>query len=331
VALHLQSEIRKKLLDAFSNNDEQYLSGQTLADTIGCSRTAIWKHIEELRKDGFELEAIRNKGYRIIKTPERVSADEIRLGLKTMFLGQSIYYEDTVDSTQRVAHRLAYDQSMEGTVVVAEEQTLGRGRMERKWYSPKYTGIWMSIILRPKIPLPKAPQLTLIAAVAVVQAIEELTELTPQIKWPNDILINGKKMTGILTELQAEADQINSVIIGIGINVNQKLEDFPIELREVATSLAIEQDVLFSRSEIIRSVLTHLEKLYLLYLEKGFFPIKILWESYAISIGKTIKARTLSNVIEGKALGITDDGVLKIEDQSGEIHYIYSADIELSE
>jgi BirA family transcriptional regulator, biotin operon repressor / biotin---[acetyl-CoA-carboxylase] ligase len=331
VALHLQSEIRKKLLDAFSNNNDQYLSGQTLADTIGCSRTAIWKHIEELRKDGFELEAIRNKGYRIVKTPERVSADEIRLGLKTKFLGQSIHYENTVDSTQRVAHRLAYDQSLEGTVVVAEEQTLGRGRMERKWYSPKYTGIWMSIILRPKIPLPKAPQLTLIAAVAVVQAIEELTELTPQIKWPNDILINGKKMTGILTELQAEADQINSVIIGMGINVNQKLEDFPIELREIATSLAIEQGVYFSRSAIIRSVLTHLEKLYILYLEKGFFPIKILWESYAISIGKTIKARTLSNVIEGKALGITDDGILKIEDHLGEIHYIYSADIELSE
>jgi BirA family biotin operon repressor/biotin-[acetyl-CoA-carboxylase] ligase len=331
VALHLQSEIRKKILDAFSNNEDQYLSGQTLADTIGCSRTAVWKHIEELRKDGFELEAIRNKGYRILRTPDRVSADEIRLGLKTKFLGQTIHYEDSVDSTQRVAHRLAYNQSMEGTVVVAEEQTSGRGRMDRKWYSPKFTGIWMSIILRPKIPLPKAPQLTLIAAVAVVQAIEELTELSPQIKWPNDILINGKKMTGILTELQAEADRINSVIIGMGINVNQMLEDFPIELREIATSLAIEKGVFFSRSAFIRSVLTHLEKLYLLYLDKGFFPIKILWESYAISIGKTIKARTLSSVIEGKAIGITDDGVLKIEDHAGEIHYIYSADIELCE
>jgi BirA family transcriptional regulator, biotin operon repressor / biotin---[acetyl-CoA-carboxylase] ligase len=327
----LQSEIRKKLLDAFSNNHGQYLSGQTLADAIGCSRTAIWKHIEELRKDGFELEAIRNKGYRIIKTTDRVSADEIRLGLKTKFLGQSIHYEDSVESTQRVAHRLAYEQAMEGTVVVAEEQTLGRGRMDRTWYSPKYTGIWMSIILRPKLPLPKAPQLTLIAAVAVVQAIEDITELSPQIKWPNDILIKGKKMTGILTELQAESDQINSVIIGMGINVNQHIADFPIELRETATSLAIEQGITFSRPALIRSLLTHLEKLYLLYLEKGFLPIKILWESYAISIGKTIRARTLSSVIEGKALGITNDGVLKIEDHAGEIHFIYSADIELAE
>jgi BirA family transcriptional regulator, biotin operon repressor / biotin---[acetyl-CoA-carboxylase] ligase len=331
VAVPLQSEIRKKLLDELSNNQDQYLSGQTLASTIGCSRTAIWKHIEELRKEGFELEAIRNKGYRIVKTTEGVTADEIRLGLKTKFLGQTIHYKETVDSTQRVAHRIAYEQGQEGTIVVAEEQISGRGRMDRKWHSPKFTGIWMSIILRPKIPLAKAPQLTLIAAVAVVQAIEELTVLTPQIKWPNDILINGKKMTGILTELQAEADQINSVIIGMGININHTLEDFPLELQGSATSIAIEQGSKISRATFIRAVLTHLEKLYLLFLDRGFYPIKLLWESYAISIGKEIKARTLTNVIEGKALGITDDGVLKLEDRTGEIHLIYSADIEITE
>jgi BirA family transcriptional regulator, biotin operon repressor / biotin---[acetyl-CoA-carboxylase] ligase len=331
VAVNLQSEIRKKLLDALSNQEDRYLSGQAIADVIGCSRTAVWKHMEELRKEGFELEAIRNKGYRIVKTPEKVTADEIRLGLKTKFLGQTIHYEDCVDSTQKIAHRLAYDDVPEGTIIIAEEQKSGRGRMDRKWHSPKYTGIWMSIILRPKIPLAKAPQLTLIAAVAVVQAIEELTNLSPQIKWPNDILIKGKKMTGILTELQAESDRINSVIIGMGINVNQQLEDFPEELHQIATSLSIEQGIIFSRSTMIRSVLFHLEKLYMLYLEKGFYPIKLLWEGYAISIGKEIIARTLTNVIKGKALGITDDGVLKIEDSSGEIHHIYSADIELGD
>lgn len=331
MAGQLQSEIRKKLLDAFSNNVEVYLSGQTLAEKIGCSRTAIWKHIEELRKEGFELEAIRNKGYRIIKTPDRIIADEIRLGLKTNFLGQVIHYEETVDSTQRIAHKLAYEQAKEGTIIIAEEQKSGRGRMDRKWHSPKYTGIWMSIILRPKIPLAKAPQLTLLAAVAVVQAIEELTNLSPEIKWPNDILINGKKMTGILTELQAEADHINSVIIGMGINVNQSQEDFPVELHSTATSIAIEQNNRLSRAAVIRSVLTHLEKLYLLFLDQGFYPIKLLWEGYAISIGKNIKARTITSFIEGKALGITDDGVLKIEDSLGEIHLVYSADIELTE
>jgi BirA family transcriptional regulator, biotin operon repressor / biotin---[acetyl-CoA-carboxylase] ligase len=200
VANELQSELRKKLLDAFSNTEGQFISGQRLAETLRCSRTAVWKHIEDLRKEGFEVEAIRNKGYRLRKTTESVNADEIRLGLKTTFIGQSIFYEDIVDSTQIIAHRLSNEGANEGTIVIAEEQTLGRGRMDRKWFSPKYTGVWMSIILRPKIPLQEAPQLTLLTAVAVVLAIEELTDLSPQIKWPNDILINGKKVTGILTE-----------------------------------------------------------------------------------------------------------------------------------
>lgn len=325
----MQSEIRKKLLDSFTNAGESYLSGQFLAELIGCSRTAVWKHIEELRKEGFELEAVRKKGYRIIKTPEKITADEIRLGLTTEFIGKNIHYEETVESTQKIAHRLSSENVPEGTVVIAEEQISGRGRMNRPWHSPKYTGIWMSLILRPNIPLTKAPQLTLLTAVAIVQAIEEVTGLNPEIKWPNDILLNGKKITGILTEMQAEADQIHSIIIGMGLNVNQTKDDFPPELQNIASSLLIEKGDALSRASIIRSIFTHFEKLYLIFLEKGFYPIKLLWEGYAISIGKMIKARTLTGVIEGKALGITDEGVLKIEDASGVIHHVYSADIEL--
>lgn len=325
----VQSEIRKELLDAFTNAEEAYLSGQHIADLIGCSRTAVWKHIEELRKEGFELEAVRRKGYRILKTPDTITADEIRLGLKTKFMGKSIHYKESVESTQKIAHQLVYENAPEGTVVIAEEQSSGRGRMDRKWHSPKYTGIWMSLILRPNIPLTQAPQLTLLTAVAVVQAVEEVTNLIPEIKWPNDILLNGKKVTGILTELQAEADKIHSIIIGIGMNVNQKEEDFPSELQSTATSLAIEKGEKVSRSDLIKCIFTNLEKLYLLYLEKGFLPIKILWESYAVSIGKQIKARTLTNTLEGKALGITNEGVLELEDKDGVIHQIYSADIEL--
>lgn len=192
MADEVQSEIRKNLLDAFTNAGGAFLSGQSLANLIGCSRTAVWKHIEELRKEGFVLEAVRNKGYRIVKTPEKITADEIRLGLRTKFIGTNIHYEESVDSTQKIAQRLAYNDAHEGTVVIAEEQLSGRGRMNRKWHSPKFTGIWMSIILRPEIMPAKAPQLTLLTAVAVVQAIEEETSLHPQIKWPNDILINGK-------------------------------------------------------------------------------------------------------------------------------------------
>jgi len=329
VANEVQSEIRKKLLDAFTDAGETFLSGQHLAELIGCSRTAVWKHIEELRKEGFELEAVRNKGYRIVKTPERITADEIRLGLTTNFIGRNIHYEESVESTQKIAHRLSYEEVPEGTVIIAEEQRSGKGRMNRTWHSPKYTGIWMSLILRPNIPLTKAPQLTLLTAVAIVQAIEEVTGLQSEIKWPNDILIGGKKVTGILTELQAEADRIHSIIIGIGINVNQKEEDFPSELQEKASSLFIEKGKVISRAGLIKSFFKHFEKLYLLYLEQGFFPIKLLWEGYAVSIGKILKARTLTNVIEGKALGITDEGVLKLEDETGFVHHIYSADIEV--
>ncbi|WP_163100972.1 biotin--[acetyl-CoA-carboxylase] ligase [Peribacillus alkalitolerans] len=326
----MQSEIRNKLLDAFSKQAGDFVSGQQVADYLGCSRTAVWKHIEELKKDGYEVEAVRKKGYRILGTPGKVSESEIRMGLKTKTMGQAISYFETIDSTQKVAHMLANEGADEGTIVIAEEQIQGKGRMARNWHSPKYTGVWMSTILKPNIPLQRAPQLTLLAAVAVVQAIEEITDLSPLIKWPNDILVNGKKITGILTEMQAESDKINSIILGIGINVNQKREDFPEELQEKASSIYIETGKEHSRALIVQTVLEKLEALYNLYLTKGFMPIKLLWESYAISIGTEIIATTLHQVIKGKAIGITDEGVLLLQDDEGEIHSIYSADIHLS-
>jgi BirA family transcriptional regulator, biotin operon repressor / biotin---[acetyl-CoA-carboxylase] ligase len=325
----MQSELRKKLLEAFTNSEQEYVSGQYLADVMGCSRTAVWKHIEDLRKEGFELEAVRKKGYKILNLPKSISADRVRLGLKTEFIGKVIHYEETVDSTQKIAHLLSHEGAVEGTVVIAEEQKGGRGRMDRVWHSPKSTGIWMSLILRPKIPIQRAPQLTLLTAVAIVQAIEETTSLTPQIKWPNDILIEQQKVTGILTELQADADRIISVIIGMGLNINQTEDDFPPELREIATSLRIKEGKELDRAELIKVIFQKFETLYKIFLDKGFYPIKLLWESYAISIGKEITARTLNGSISGKALGITDEGVLKVEDDLGEIHHIYSADIEL--
>ncbi len=325
----MQSDVRTKLIEAFSDANGTFISGQQIADYIGCSRTAVWKHIEELRTEGFVVEAVRNKGYRIIFTPEKVTANEIQLGLQTKTLGKMIHYEESVETTQKIARTLANDGVPEGTLVVAEEQLGGKGRLMRNWYSPKFSGIWMSLILRPKIPFHQAPQLTLIAAVAVAQAIEHTTSLKPQIKWPNDILINRKKVTGILTELQAESDRIHSVIIGIGINVNQEKSDFPEELQEIATSLLIEDGKKVSRARVIQEVLVRLEALYEQFLDEGFLPIKQLWESYAISLGKEIKATTVNDTIVGKAIGITEEGVLLVEDRSGKVHSIYSADIHI--
>ncbi|MGD6803325.1 biotin--[acetyl-CoA-carboxylase] ligase [Rossellomorea vietnamensis] len=326
----MQSPIRVKLMEAFRKADGEFLSGQALADIAGCSRTAVWKHIEELRKEGFVFEAVKKRGYRILKSPDRVSGEEIYPGLRTRAIGRVIEYRESVPSTQKIAHTLAQEGSEEGTTVIADEQTEGRGRLLRSWHSPKGTGIWMSIILKPQLPPQRAPQFTLIAAVAVVQAIEEICGLSPEIKWPNDILLHGKKVTGILTELQAEADKINSIIIGIGMNVNQKADDFPEELKSIATSLFLEKEEKVSRAKLIQKVFEKLELYYDLYMEKGFTPIKLLWESYAVSIGRQITARTITGSIQGKALGINEDGVLRIQDAEGAIHEVYSADIELN-
>jgi BirA family transcriptional regulator, biotin operon repressor / biotin---[acetyl-CoA-carboxylase] ligase len=325
----VQSPIRKQLLEAFAEANGEFLSGQTLAKILGCSRTAVWKHIEELRKEGYQLEAVRKKGYRIVQAPDKVTENEIQFGLQTKRLGQTIYYEESVESTQKIAHRLSYEGYPEGTLVISEEQVAGRGRMTRSWYSPKYTGIWMSLILRPNLPPQKAPQFTLIAAVAISQAIEEISGIEAEIKWPNDILIRGKKVTGILTELQADADKIHSIIIGMGVNVNQSSTDFAADIQPIATSIAIEAKKKIPRAQLVRRILEKLEIYYDLYMEEGFRPIKLMWESRAVSIGKNIIARTINGTIEGKALGITDEGILQLEDAQGIIHHIYSADIEI--
>ncbi|MFC3884221.1 biotin--[acetyl-CoA-carboxylase] ligase [Bacillus songklensis] len=325
----MQSDIRRTLLEMFTNSEDEYVSGQKISDMLGCSRTAVWKHIEDLRKEGYELEAVRKKGYRIVQKPNKVSETELRLGLHTDRIGQSIHYEETVDSTQKIAHRLAQEGAKEGTVVVAEEQIAGRGRLDRVWYSPKHTGVWMSIILRPPLPPQRAPQLTLLTAVAVVQAIQEVTGISPDIKWPNDVLINGKKAVGILTEMQADADRIHSVIIGIGINVNQNSGHFDSAIQDIATSLKIESGEDINRALLMQTIFAKLEQLYDEYLTNGFKLIKLLWEAHAVSIGKHIVARTLTGSIEGFAKGITDEGILLLEDAYGQMHQIHSADIEL--
>ncbi|MBS4217327.1 biotin--[acetyl-CoA-carboxylase] ligase [Bacillus sp. FJAT-49711] len=324
----MSSSVKKQLYEALANADGKYLSGQALADIIGCSRTAIWKHIEELRKSGFELEAVRKKGYRLISKPDHLSGHEILFGLETKTMGRNVLYYDSVESTQMISHKAAREGAPEGTIVIAGEQTAGKGRMTRPWHSTKQKGIWMSMIIRPKLPPQKAPQFTLISAIACVRAIEEVTGLEPNIKWPNDILYKGKKLTGILTELQGEADKVNFLVIGIGMNVNQREEDFPDEVKKIATSLEFESGHTVSKTKVIQKILLYFEKYYELYMEQGFAPLKILWESYAAGIGKTIIARTITGEISGIALGITEEGILKVEDEKGKIHYIYSADIE---
>jgi BirA family transcriptional regulator, biotin operon repressor / biotin---[acetyl-CoA-carboxylase] ligase len=330
VVFKLASKVKEKIIQLFTENDNKYLSGQFLSDELGISRTAIWKYMKELQEEGIEVEAVRKVGYKIIGKSDRMTPTDIQLGLETKKFGRNIFYQEETNSTQTIANELVLNGAEEGTIVLAERQLIGRGRLQRSWVTSGGKAIAMSLILRPSISPKVAPQLTLLTAVAIACAIEKVTGLQPNIKWPNDILINKRKVCGILTEMQGDADCIKSVVIGIGINVNQVEEDYPMELADIATSLRIEKGQTFMRAKLIQVILAEFEKYYAIFLEKGFKPIKILWESYAISLGKQIRATTLTEEIVGNAIGITDEGQLLIEDHLGEIHTIYSADISIN-
>lgn len=318
-------EILKKLQQA----GDEAVSGQQLANDCGISRTAIWKHIKQLEEEGYVFETIKKKGYILKSQPNLIDPDKIKAALETETFGEQIIYEEVVSSTQPIAHQLAQQGAKAGTVVICEEQTAGRGRMQREWKSQKGKGIWMSIILRPDVPPRNAPQFTLVAAVAIAKAIEDVAAVRPQIKWPNDLLIDGLKITGILTELQADPDYVNALIMGIGINVNHEQVDFPEEIQGIATSLKLQSGKEIDRAVLVARILYYLEKYSAMYVEVGFQEIKKEWEAYSCTIGQTIKVTTVQEVFIGKAIAITNDGVLKVQLPDGETKSVISADIEL--
>ncbi|GAA4708830.1 biotin--[acetyl-CoA-carboxylase] ligase [Brevibacillus fulvus] len=323
--------IKQKILKEFHANPDQFVSGEYLSQACHCTRTAVWKHIEELRKDGYRIEAVRKSGYRLLGAPDAVTAAEITAGLSTELIGQTVIAYDSVASTQPLAHEAAGKGTPEGTLVIADQQTGGKGRLGRKWHSPQGTGIWMSLIIRPNIPLPKAPQLTLLTAVAMARAIEEQTSLPVQIKWPNDLLIGGKKVCGILTEMHAESDRIHYLVIGMGVNVNVTSDDFPEDLRQIATSLRMETGRVLRRASLIQAFCRHFEFYYLDYLQHGFARVRQEWEQKSYSLGRVVTVRTLHHTIEGKALGLDQEGVLLVVDREGRQHKVYSADIDYGE
>lgn len=322
--------VTRKLAQRLIEAQGTALSGQQLADEFGISRTAVWKHIKELEEQGYRIESVKKKGYILSALPDTLEPTDIQALLETGRLGQNMHFLESCPSTQIVAHQLAQEDAPDGTVVLTEEQTAGRGRLARKWHSAANKGIWMSVILRPDVVPQKAPQFTLVTAVAVVRAIEQVIGLKPEIKWPNDILLDGKKCTGILTELQSDADGIQALIIGIGLNVNQSLEDFDPEVQDIATSLKMQGGEDVDRKQLVSSILYHLEQYSDLYIAEGFGMLKLMWESYSSTIGRPVRARMAKETLEGMAEGITEDGVLQLRTPDGKLHGIYSADIEMT-
>jgi len=320
--------MKDNILRELINNKNRYLSGQELSAKFGISRTAIWKHINKLKEEGYVIESATNKGYVLIESPDILNPVEIKELLKTKFIGRDIIYLDSVDSTNSYGKRMAEGDFWDGTVIIAEEQTSGRGRLGRDWVSPKGKGIWMTIMLKPDIKPNLASQVTLIAAVAVLKAIKSIYNMDIMIKWPNDLVVNGKKVCGILTELGAEIERINYLCVGIGINANSEESDFINKALDTATSIKIATSIKVERKELIARILTVFENYYSLFLEKGSIGFMIEeYKKYLINIGKEVRLITKNEEIQAKAEDITNEGHLLVRLKDGTLKEILSGEV----
>lgn len=304
------------------------ISGSELAEELHISRAAIWSRIEELRRLGYEIEASPHRGYLLVDEPDALLADDLlaRLG-KTQVIGRDIRVFEQTTSTNDVVEKLARDGVREGVVVFAESQTRGRGRLGRKWISPARKGLWFSILLRPHLRPQETTQLTVASATALRRAIVSQTNLQPEIKWPNDILLGGKKVAGILTEMSAELDRVRHVIPGIGIDVNQDASEFPAELRKLATSLKIEKGESVSRPALAVAILQELDEEYARVREGKFSKIADEWVEHCGTIGKDVTVQIGDRKIRGCAESLDDDGALILRTEHGRLQRITGGDV----
>jgi BirA family biotin operon repressor/biotin-[acetyl-CoA-carboxylase] ligase len=315
------------LLRLFEDRPGEYISGESMSQELGVSRTAIWKQIRKLEAAGYQFEASRRLGYRLVSVPDYLAIDQLTNRLETSAFGKTIHYFETVESTQNLARAAAEEGAAEGTLFLAEQQLSGRGRMGRNWVSPRGKGVWMSMVLRPSVPIHFAPQLTLLTAVALCRSLKRITSLPIGIKWPNDLLIEGKKISGILLESAAEDERLRYVIAGIGISVNLEEDDYPAELLEKATSLRISAGHKWIREDVIAEFLKEWEQLYFLYQEQGFSPIITLWEALSVSLGKPARLITPQGDITGIPIGLDESGAIRIELADGTVKPVFSAEM----
>lgn len=336
--------MRERILNLLYQRKKEYVSGEELSQKVGISRTAIWKHIQALKGAGYKINSQKRLGYSLVSVPDLLLPYEIKRDLKTKILGKRIYYFKEIGSTNDCAIELARPPAgeagkgaREGTIVIAEVQTKGKGRLGREWSSP-FGGLWISIILKPKILPTQAPRMTVIAALGVAKTIRELYSLDAFIKWPNDVLIRSqisdiryqlKKVCGILTEMGAEQDTVNYVVIGIGANLNIDVKKFPIKFRKDATSLEKELGRKIDRVEFTKRMLEETENFYLLFKKRGFAPILKEWKNLSATLGRRIKAVSGKRIIEGKAIDIDSDGALIIRTKEGKKERILAGDVTL--
>lgn len=290
-----------------------YISGQELCNRFGVSRTAVWKAINQLKEAGYEIEAQQNKGYRLMAAPDLMTEAEIKSLMHTEWVAKEVLYFDTIDSTNTKAQELAEKGYPSGTLVVADKQESGKGRRGRSWVSPSGTGIFMTLMIKPDINSNNASMLTLVAALAVAKAITSVTGEEALIKWPNDIVVNSKKVCGILTEMNAQFDYINHIVVGIGINVHN--ESFPEEISQMASSLMIEAGgKRFHRAQIIAETMAYFEQYYDTFLKTQDLSALVReYDELLVNMNKAVRVLDPKEPFDGKAMGITPKGELIVD------------------
>lgn len=290
-----------------------YISGQELCNRFGVSRTAVWKAINQLKEAGYEIEAQQNKGYKLMAAPDLMTEAEIKSLMHTEWVAKEVLYFDTIDSTNIKAQELAEKGYQSGTLVVADKQESGKGRRGRSWVSPSGTGIFMTLMIKPDINPNNASMLTLVAALAVAKAITSVTGEEALIKWPNDIVVNGKKVCGILTEMNAQFDYINHIVVGIGINVHN--ESFPEEISQMASSLMIEAGgKRFHRAQIIAETMSYFEQYYDTFLKTQDLSALVReYDKLLVNRNKSVRVLDPKEPFDGKAMGITPKGELIVD------------------
>jgi BirA family biotin operon repressor/biotin-[acetyl-CoA-carboxylase] ligase len=319
-----------QILKALRAAGDDAVSGTELSQDLGVSRAAIWARIEELRKLGYDIEAGPHLGYRLLSAPDLLHADDLMSCLgKTRVIGRNIQVFEETTSTNDVVEKLARDGVKEGAVVFAESQTRGRGRLGRRWISPPRKGLWFSVLLRPALCPQEITRLTVASATALRRAIASHTGLKPEIKWPNDVLIHGKKVAGILTELSGELDTIRYAILGIGVDVNLNAGEFPPELRKLATSLKAELGKPVSRAELAVVVLRELDEDYARIVSGRFAAVADEWEAHCTTLGQEVVIRVADRQVRGRAESLGEDGALLLRTDHGHLERIIGGDVTL--
>lgn len=321
--------MRKRILELLRKSEGEPVSGEEISRQLEVSRTAVWKHIQTLKSEGYTIDSVPKKGYILREAPNRLFPQEILPRLKTKWLGHNICYEDSIDSSNNLAKALANKGCENGLLVVAEEQGHGKGRLSRGWISPHARGIWFSVVLKPPFLPQEASKCTLLAAVAVVKALNKIPGVSAVIKWPNDILLLGRKMVGILTEMNAEFGHINYVVIGTGINTNCKPEDYPEDVRPNAVSVADAATAPFTRVELLCDILKNMEDLYETAIAEGFAPIFTEWRKYSCTLGQEVKVIAPDKTYYGTAVDIDEEGLLIVRKQNGTEEKVVAGDVSI--